>query len=146
MRTLHYPHTLVTVLTAGALATGTVTAPSATALHDGQDSDNNPPASVSSGGDGSVTFSVEVVVEGVAGGGGSSSGPVTVQTQVSGWVHPVCWYEPSLSGADMAAYLDSAQAMGDAAMNGEGPFSSHFTGYKDHAQDDAPPPSCSPTP
>jgi hypothetical protein len=35
----------------------------------------------------------------------------------------------------MAAYLDSAQAMGDAAMNGEGPFSSHFTGYKDHAQD-----------
>ena len=137
MRISHWSRILVAFLAVGALITSFLHSSPANAQdeHDGSSENSSASASVSSGGDGSATFSVEVLVEGVAGGGGSSSGPVTVQTQVSGWVHPVCWYEPSLSGADMAAYLDSPRARKDAAMLARSSLATDLPGSKDHAQD-----------
>lgn len=137
MRISHWSRILVAFLAAGALITSFLHSSPANAQdeHDGSSENSSASASVSSGGDGSATFSVEVLVEGVAGGGGSSSGPVTVQAGVPGWVHPVCWYEPSLSGADMAAYLDSPRARKDAAMLDRSSLATDLPGYKDHAQD-----------
>ncbi|WP_029287116.1 hypothetical protein [Cellulomonas sp. HZM] len=55
----------------------------------------------------------------------------------STWVHPVCWYEQSMSGKEYAEWVDSGKAEFDwhHTAAGDGPYKP-YPGYEDHKDDD----------
>ncbi|WP_143233427.1 hypothetical protein [Actinomyces ruminis] len=67
--------------------------------------------SVSANEDGSVSMIVEAqfvsVASGQGGSDGSTNASTATRTQFTAYVHPVCWYDESLTGAKMFTLIES---------------------------------------
>ena len=104
--------------------------PTASANSDTDTSGPDVSAGQSADGGGQISVTVETTVTTVSNGGDGGGTTSSETTQVS--VHPVCWYEPDLSGVDMAKrWID--RGLLDHATPDAGAFAP--MPYTEHADD-----------
>lgn len=101
------------------------------------DSGKNPSprsgGSVSAGPSGSQSLQVHVsTTYSTSGGGGGSSSTTVSGEDISGWVHPVCWYEPVWTGEELAKYMDRGDVHKDERRFGE---TGHYQRMKERYSD-----------